>query len=174
MARKSVKRGENDKPRGEFDASAPELIDALLAAIVKNAGNITKSCHEVTDTEYQAHMLRVRVYTLEKTDEEFAERFRSAQAMGADVLEDEVRRRAFDGIEEPVFYQGVATDVVRKYSNTLAVFLLKGAKPEKYKDRVEHTGDPNAPVSVDVRGTPLTNSFLKDLRNVESEEKGKA
>ena len=94
--------------------------------------------------------------------------------MGADVLEDEVRRRAFDGIEEPVFYQGVATDVVRKYSNTLAVFLLKGAKPEKYKDRVEHTGDPNAPVSVDVRGTPLTNSFLKDLRNVESEEKGKA
>jgi hypothetical protein len=39
-----------------------------------------------------------------------------------------------------VFYQGIQTATVRKYSDTLLIFLLKGRKPERYRERVEHSG----------------------------------
>ena len=52
--------------------------------------------------------------------------------------EDEAVRRAHDGVDEPVFYQGKACGVVRKYSDTLLIFLLKGRRPEKYRDRPSH------------------------------------
>lgn len=50
--------------------------------------------------------------------------------------------RALEGWEEPVFHLGVATGTIRKYSDTLTIFLLKGAKPEKYREnsRVELSG----------------------------------
>jgi len=36
-----------------------------------------------------------------------------------------------------VSYQGQECGTVRRYSDTLSIFLLKGAMPEKYEDRVE-------------------------------------
>ena len=39
-------------------------------------------------------------------------------------------------MEEPVFYQGEVVGSVRKFSDTLLMFLLKGNRPDKYKDRV--------------------------------------
>ena len=51
------------------------------------------------------------------------------------------RRRAIDGFEEPVFYQGAVVGAVRKYSDRMLELLLKGHAPEKYKDRVQHSGD---------------------------------
>ena len=53
----------------------------------------------------------------------------------ADLLEEEARRRAHDGVDEPVWFQGVQCGTVRKYSDTLLIFLLKGAKPDKYRER---------------------------------------
>ena len=175
MARKKVKKSDEDVERGVIDYRAPELLESFLQEVTANAGNITAACRKVTKTDFQANTLRAHVYLLEKEDEEFATAFREAQQLGADVLEDEARRRAFEGVEKTIYHQGIAVDTAREYSNTLMIFLLKGAKPEKYKDRVEHTGDPNAPVSVDIRGTPLTNSFLKSLQDEspESDKKDK-
>jgi hypothetical protein len=55
-----------------------------------------------------------------------------------------------DGTLEPVFHQGQEVGQVRKYSDTLLIFLLKGRKPDTYRDNVsveqkgkvhhEHTG----------------------------------
>ena len=42
-------------------------------------------------------------------------------------------------------YQGSQVGTVRRYSDTLLIFLLKGRRPEKFKDRVAHGGDANAP-----------------------------
>jgi hypothetical protein len=39
-----------------------------------------------------------------------------------------------------VFYQGQMCATVRKYSDTLLIFLLKGRKPERYREQVEHSG----------------------------------
>lgn len=78
-----------------------------------------------------------------KNDEGFQEAWDRARPMAADTLEAEAVRRAVEGVEEPVgFYKGVPSAMVRRYSDTLLIFLMKGANPEKYRDRadVRHSG----------------------------------
>ncbi len=93
-------------------------------------------------------MGRATAYDWRAADPEFAKRWEEAKALGAEALEDEAVRRAHEGWEEPVFHLGVATDTVRKYDSTLLIFLLKGAKPEKYRElsRMELTGANGGPV----------------------------
>jgi|TARA_B100000959_G_scaffold174552_1_gene182785 hypothetical protein len=75
-------------------------------------------------------------------NEEFAEAWDNAIEIGIDSLEEEARRRAYLGVDEPVFYQGRECGVIRRYSDTLLIFLLKANRPEKYKDRRDiTTGD---------------------------------
>ena len=58
--------------------------------------------------------------------------------MAGDILEAEAHRRAVEGVEEPVgWYKGQAGGTVRRYSDVLLMFLLKGVLPERYKDRIE-------------------------------------
>ena len=61
----------------------------------------------------------------------------SGKRIGAEALEDEATRRAAEGVDEPVFHQGAQVGTIRKYSDTLAIFLLKGAMPEKYRDNAK-------------------------------------
>ncbi len=66
-----------------------------------------------------------------------------AREEAADHLEDEARRRAVDGWDEPVYGSGgtgvgtVEVGTIRKYDSTLLIFLLKGARPEKYRERFD-------------------------------------
>ena len=100
---------------------------AFLAALAETA-NVLKSS-EI------ARIARRTVYDWKSADSEFADAWERALDIGTDALEDEAVRRAHDGVDEPVFYQGKACGVVRKYSDTLLIFLLKGRRPEKYRDR---------------------------------------
>lgn len=95
-------------------------------------GNVKKACE-------LSGMARSTVYRLRKNDPAFASVFSEAFEEGIDALEDEARRRAFEGVERPVFYQGKQCGAIREYSDTLLMFLLKGARPGKYRDayRVE-------------------------------------
>ena len=70
--------------------------------------------------------------------------------IGISALEDEAHRRAFEGVPEPVFHQGVECGSVRKYSDTLAIFLLKAHRPEKYREnsRMELTGANGGPLQI--------------------------
>jgi hypothetical protein len=61
--------------------------------------------------------------------------------MAASKFEDEVYRRAFNGIDKPLVYQGQIskdkngeTVTVKEYSDLLAIFALKGLFPDKYRD----------------------------------------
>ena len=138
------------------------MVNSFFEALVDSCGNITAACEA-------SGVSRMWLYVEEKRNDEFAEKFREAQQMGLDALEDEARRRAAQGIDRGIYYQGELVDTQKEYSDSLMALLLKGGKPEKYKDRVEHTGNPNAPVSMEVGPTPLVMGFLEGLR--ESEEK---
>ena len=89
---------------------------------------------------------RRTAYDWRKADASFAEAWDSALDVGTDALEDEAVRRAYSGWNEPVHYQGVQTSTIRKYSDTLLIFLLKGRRPEKYKERQEVTGANGKPL----------------------------
>ena len=48
------------------------------------------------------------------------------------MIEAEARRRAVDGVDEPVYYQGKEVGTVRRYSDVLLIFLLKGLRPQRF------------------------------------------
>jgi hypothetical protein len=102
------------------------------------------------------------------TGANYAAAFEEAREEAIEAMEFEARRRAVEGVAEPVVYQGqftyeqarnpagellfdpetgkpVLSEIplaVRKYSDVLLMFLLKGAKPETYRDntKVEISG----------------------------------
>lgn len=113
--------------------------EAFLKAFAGN-GNVRLSC-EIAKVGRATH------YEWLKADVEYAARFKSAQEDAAEALEEEARRRAVEGVLEPAgWYQGSPGGNVRRYSDTLLIFLLKGAKPEKYRERTELTGKDGGPI----------------------------
>lgn len=94
-------------------------------------------------------------YNWLRRDPEYAEAFRTAQDAAVDLLVVEARRRALEGEEEPVIYQGglcyetlpnkkKKQIVLRRRSDVLLMFLIKGARPEIYRDsfkgEIKHSG----------------------------------
>jgi hypothetical protein len=76
----------------------------------------------------------------------YAAAFESAQRVAADYLESVAIKRATTGWEEPVFYQGEECGRVRRFDGGLMQFLLRGAKPEKYRQSAEVTGPGGGPI----------------------------
>lgn len=77
--------------------------------------------------------------------------YSSVKDMVADTLEDAAFERAVHGVDEPVFYKDEKIADVKKFSDTLTIFLLKGNKPEKYnKDRHEHSGPNGGPIPLSI------------------------
>jgi recombinational DNA repair ATPase RecF len=54
--------------------------------------------------------------------------------MAGDLAEDEIRRRAIDGFDHPIIYEGKITGSYKAYSDNLAMFFLKGLRPDRYRD----------------------------------------
>jgi hypothetical protein len=123
---------------------------AFLAAYA-SLGNVTKAA-EASGTCRQAH------YDNLQNDPVYAEVFSAAHDAAADLLEAEARRRAVEGTTKPVFYKGEECGGIQEYSDTLLMFLLKGVRPEKYRDNVQ----------VDNRypdGVPSTNVTIVNYAN---------
>jgi|SRR5262245_4716617 len=66
--------------------------------------------------------------------EQYRKDFEIAKDRAAQVLEAEARRRACDGYDDPIYFQGVQVGHVRRYSDLLMIFLLKAAKPDIFRD----------------------------------------
>lgn len=115
---------------------------AFLAAH-SEVGNITQAA-EIAGIDRRTH------YDWMESDPVYVEAFRDAEMQAADRLEAEARRRAVEGVDEPVFYGGKPCGTIRKYSDTLLIFLLKGALPEKYRERTstELTGAGSGEIKV--------------------------
>lgn len=52
--------------------------------------------------------------------------------------EKKIDKRAFDGVKEPVYFEGEVVGHKMKYSDALAMFRLRGLAPEIYAERHEH------------------------------------
>jgi hypothetical protein len=120
----------------------PEKLTAFCAALAETC-NVGRSCAAVG-------ISRQTAYTWREDDPAFAAAWERAMKCGLTLLEDEMHRRAIEGTEEPVFHQGEVCGTLRKYSDTLAIFLAKSHNPEKYRDnsRMELTGADGGPVQI--------------------------
>ena len=75
-------------------------------------------------------------------------------------MEREAARRAYHGVEEPVFHKGEVCGSIRKYSDTLMIFLLKARRPEVYRDMQEQgRGGVNVAIQANVDAVAL----LRDM-----------
>jgi len=119
-----------------------DWIDKFLACLRKK-GNVSLATKA-------AKIGRQTVYDRRKADALFAQAWDEALEEAGDWLEEEARRRAQDGTLKPVFYQGTKVASIREYSDTLLIFLLKGIKPDKYRERRELTGKDGAPIELNV------------------------
>ncbi len=127
-------------------------------------------CATITHAAEIALISRQRHYKWLEKDSAYAAAFEEAKVAATDALVKEARRRAIQGIEEPVIYQGklsTSSDgkplVIRKYSDVLLIFLLKGMMPETFRERHEVTGGGGVPLIPDPGRKGLTDEKLKAL-----------
>ena len=75
-----------------------------------------------------------------KRDADFNQRVEDAIERGTDMIEDEAKRRAVHGVDEPVFQQGECVGLKRVYSDTLMQTILGGRRAKYGRRTVEHSG----------------------------------
>lgn len=107
----------------------PQFIEAY-----RRLGTITAAAEA-------AGVARGTHYEWLRNDPEYAAEFRQAEEAVADMLEREAIRRAVEGTERFVYHQGEVVGAERQFSDTLLIFLLKGHRPEKFKDRTQVTSE---------------------------------
>lgn len=112
----------------------PEKKAAFCAALATTGGNVSRACQAI-------EIARQTAYEWRDEDPEFAAAWDKWKSIGLEALEDEAMRRALEGTDRPVFHQGIECGTIREYSDTLAIFLLKGGMPEKYRERTETKHD---------------------------------
>lgn len=146
----------------------PRWAKAFLDQL-SETGNVRLACETVG-------IERSTAYRLKERDPSFAVEWEEAQEQAADLLEQEARRRAYEGNLEPVFGR-VARDTdgqigeIRKYSDTLLIFLLKAARPDKYRERrdVRHSGPTGGPIEIDVSARVDAEAELAEWRKQQQE-----
>lgn len=113
--------------------NAARFLDAL-----EESGNV----REASD---KAQVGRNSVYLWRRDDEQFRAAWDARIASYGDMLEAEAFRRAYHGVDKPVFQQGMQVGVIREYSDGLLARMLVRFKPE-YSDKVEHSGPEGGPI----------------------------
>ena len=106
------------------------------------------ACGNILKASRWAKLNRAAHYHWMRGDPAYPALFAEAEARAARVLEDEAVRRAHDGVREAVWHKGKIVGYQLKHSDVLLIFLLKGLKPEKYRERFDHqlTGKDGAPL----------------------------
>lgn len=138
----------------------------------------------VTAAAEAAGWSRNAAYHHRKADPTFAEKWDEACEMAADALEAEARRRAVEGVQEPLVARGAPvyrTDpetgetlrdaegnpvplTITRYSDRLLEIMLKAKRPHEYKDRV--SVDAKSSVAVSHKLPKLTREQRDELRRV--------
>lgn len=134
-------------------------------------------CGVISEACRKADVPRHSHYDWLADDETYRPRFEAAHAEACESIETEIRRRAIEGIEEPVIYQGqlcfepvrdkkgvpVRDDngyiklsdrplTVKKKSDVLLIFQAKAMMPDRYRDnsKVEMVGSGGGPINLSV------------------------
>lgn len=103
------------------------------------------------------------VDALRRENSEFDYAVVEALERSNDVLEKEARRRAVEGIDKGIYYQGELVNTETQYSDSLLTTLIKAKRPDEFADRKQISGAGGAPLTVLVRsfGQPTNDLTIK-------------
>lgn len=117
------------KPHRKNPGGALNRASVFLKAF-RVCGNI-KMAAEAAKWDKAMH------YRLMRKDPKYRALFEEAKKAAVEILEDEAQRRAVHGVNKPIYWQGEEVGQELVYSDSLLQFLLRGEKPEKYRDRYQ-------------------------------------
>lgn len=117
--------------------------EEFLSALAET-GNVCRAAEA-------AGISRRALYTWGKEDPTFKAEWEEALLIWCDyVALPEVDRRAIEGVEEPVFYQGAVCGKIRKYSDSLLMFRIKALRSEYSTERKEISGPHGGPLEMEM------------------------
>ena len=137
----------------------PSKKKKFCETIIATGGNVTAAARACAVSPQSAYEHR-------REDELFAAAWDAAVEEGIANLEEEAYRRAFHGTDKPVYQGGKLAGLVREYSDTLTIFLLKARRPKIYRERIEHSGPDGAPLAA-----PQVNLQVLTLEQLDQLEK---
>jgi hypothetical protein len=127
------------RKKAQVPKTTTERAKAVLRAYAETA-NIQLACK-------MAGVGRATHYRWLREKPAYAKVFEKARLAAGDSIESIAVERATVGWLEPVHYQGAVCGHVRRYSDGLLMYLLRGFKPERYGvQRQEISGPQQAPV----------------------------
>ena len=150
---------------GETDSSLEVSYPPDTRIVLENTGDVLDReavrllCDGVVDPKKQKFLMYLAVlgtrsraaravpistvstWMWRRDDDVFRARYEDAMKIAAELHETEMFRRASEGVLEPVFQGGRLVGSVRKFSDGLLMFALKGAMPEKYRENIKVTGE---------------------------------
>ena len=119
----------------------------FLGALAK-IPNVTFACRT-------AHVSSPTVYKHRELDQVFREGWERSLIAGIERLEQASYERATDGVPRGVWMKDQKgkikkVETIRDYSDTLAIFLLKAHKPDKYREtfKTELSGPDGGPIAI--------------------------
>lgn len=114
----------------------------FLQTLGETGCSVRQACKRSGINRMLADSLRVRVPAFQAAWDEVFEEV-------TDSLEEAGLKRAVDGVEEDVYFQGMKVGKKRVYSDSLLAMMLQGRRPGVYKQRSaqELTGKDGAPIA---------------------------
>lgn len=106
---------------------SPAILKERFLELYPNVGHIQRTCEILG-------IVPRTLYHWRKNDLVFKEQFEEIQSLILIMLEDEAIRRAVDGVDKPIYYQGTKVGTEKVYSDFLLHKLLVANSP-KYKDK---------------------------------------
>ena len=144
-AKKKARKRRPDNSAYQMSEQAKQLTPKKLAAFLQyfmETANVREACR-------RAKVNHSTIYRFKADNADFREAFKEAKAIAVENLEGEGFRRAMEGVLEPVYYKGAKVGSIRKYSDSVLIFLLKGNMKSLYGDSTQIYGDPDAPIKFD-------------------------
>lgn len=117
-----------DEARANFD-EIPDLRQRLFLEALSEIPRISRAAAKATVSMDQVSRWR------KSDDQRFLQAFEVAFRMGVERAESELWRRGFEGVEKPVYQSGRLVGTVREFDTPAAMFMLRGAMPEKYREK---------------------------------------
>ncbi len=123
--------------------------DAKFRAALEEHGDVSAAAKT-------AGYPRRSVYEWRDKDPSFKALWDAAWELGVDAMEEEARHRGVVGDDQPVYQGGKKVGVIRKKSDTLLMFMLKGRRPDRYRDNssLEVAAPGGGPVAFNVTLVP--------------------
>ena len=98
---------------------------AIFLDVLRSTANVSRAARA-------AGMPTSSLYRQRAESASFAAEWDAAISEAIDTVEEELIRRARDGVTKPIFYGGKQVGTMQMHSNDLLMFLAKARRPEIY------------------------------------------